>query len=204
MGNNKKTIWRIRPNMLNTRHLSILPEAITPKKPFSNNLMTFPLCQCVNVNPESVRELGCNEIHCKLQSFISCLITEAAKDTVIQLNQTNIKVKSESRRHWDAFHDRRTRREEKYAGALPSSFGRADVNSLTGLGSKCLIRSGGKWFIQHIWAHKNALWPLSFTTPPTESELGGWRERAESLVSTVCVPVVMSRLLKGGGDNACT
>lgn len=28
------------------------------------------------------------------------------------------------------------------AGALPSSFGRADVNSLTGLGSKCLIRSG--------------------------------------------------------------
>ena len=30
------------------------------------------------------------------------------------------------------------------AGALPSSFGRADVNSLTGLGSKCLIRSGEK------------------------------------------------------------
>lgn len=29
-------------------------------------------------------------------------------------------------------------------GALPSSFGRADVNSLTGLGSKCLIRSGKK------------------------------------------------------------
>lgn len=28
------------------------------------------------------------------------------------------------------------------AGALPSSFGRADVNSLTGQGSKCLIRSG--------------------------------------------------------------
>lgn len=30
------------------------------------------------------------------------------------------------------------------AGALPGSFGRADVNSLTGLGSKCLIRSGEK------------------------------------------------------------
>lgn len=28
------------------------------------------------------------------------------------------------------------------AGVLPSSFDRADVNSLTGLSSKCLIRSG--------------------------------------------------------------
>lgn len=57
------------------------------------------------------------------------------------------------------------------AGALPGSFGRADVNSLTGLGSKCLIRSGEKWFIKHIWAYKITLSGLCLLWLPRWSSL---------------------------------